>query len=228
MRRLIQISIPIIAILGTISAVTAFPFNRSWHMPATGVAGTNRAGAEGLYGTGGQQDKGIKCSHCHIDAAGEIDVSLTVTPPFGQMQGEDAYVPGASYTITVNLLGEHLSVGQMNNKNLMALAIEDASGQRAGRFISDAGQDSNACPVNDPYAGVQSPPGATTFMYGDCHGVLALDHPQRTSWTFDWTAPAAGAGDLTVFVGAVDGDTSGNSSLDDDVIERAIPLREGS
>ena len=65
-------------------------------------------------------------------------------------------------------------------------------------------------------------------MYGDCHAVLSLSHEGLTSWTFDWIAPVAGAGDVTMFVGMVDGDHRGDSSLDDDAVERAFPLREGN
>ena len=214
--------------------VVAFPFNRSWHESATGVAGQNRAGAGGLYGTGGRSDKGLRCSHCHIKGTtpyGQIGMTLTANPAFVKKNGEDAYVPGTRYTITVAMTGEHrFPAVAGENKNGVAVTIEDQSGARAGRFIADAGQDTNACPAQNPYpggAGAVSPAGKTTFMYGDCHGILPLDHKQLTSWTFDWVAPAAGRGDLTLHLGMVDGDTSGDSSLGDDTLERALPLREG-
>jgi hypothetical protein len=216
------------------AAVFAFPFNRSWHESSTGVAGTNRAGGGGIYGTGGRTDKGIKCSHCHIKGEGKIDVMVTAVPAF-PVSGDTKYVPGTRYTITVKLVGEHrggggATPGPTNNKNGMALTIENANGQRAGRFMADAGQDTTACPAQNPYpggTGPVSPAGKTTFMYGDCHAVLPLDHQALTQWVFDWVAPAAGAGDLTIFVGVTDGNTDGQSSLDDDTVERAMPLREG-
>jgi hypothetical protein len=220
----------LVCIGGFVTAAWAFPFNKSWHESATGVAGTNRAGAGGFYGTGGRTDKGIKCSHCHIKSEGKVGVNVTAVPAFVVAAADTKYVPGQRYTITVQLTGEHLRPGTMNNKNGMTATIENASGQRAGRFIADAGQDTNACPATNPYpggAGPVSPVGKTTFMYGDCHGVLPLDHPGLTQWVFDWVAPAAGAGQLTLFIGAVDGDSDGSSSLDDDVAERALQLREG-
>jgi hypothetical protein len=208
------------------AAVSAFPTPRSWHEPATGRAGTNRAGGAGRYGTGGRTDKGIKCSHCHIKGEGKIGMTLAANPPFVKVGGDDKYVPGQRYTITVAMTGEHRSPGPTNNGNGMAATIENASGQRAGRFIADAGQDSMACPVANPYP-TTPPAGKTTFLYGDCHGVLPLNFMGLTQWQFDWVAPAAGAGDLTIFVGMVDGNAGGDSSLDDDTLERAIPLREG-
>jgi len=228
------------AIVASSAAVVAFPFNKSWHESATGVAGTNRAGAGGYYGTGGKTDKGIKCSHCHILPAGTtsmIGITVTANPAFVVAGNDTKYVPGQAYVITIAMTGEHLGGGKgsndptsMNNHNGMAATIENANGQRAGRFQSDAGQDSNACPTQNPYPGMPgavSPVGKTTFMYGNCHGVLPLQLQKLTSWTFTWTAPAAGAGDLTLFIGMVDGDTDGNSSLNDDVQEKSIPLKEG-
>lgn len=217
-----------VAIAG--ATLAAMPFNRSWHESATGVAGTNRAGAGALYGTGGRGDKGIKCSHCHVKGAGTIGMTMTATPPFTIVGGDTKYTPGTRYTITVVMTGEHRNPGPTNNKNGAAVAIENASGQRAGRFIADAGQDTTACPQQNPYPGAPgavTPATKTTFMYGDCHAVLPLDRQGLTSWTFDWVAPAAGAGDLTMFVGMVDGDTGGESSLDDDTLDRAIKLYEG-
>lgn len=228
------------AIVASTAVTIAFPFNKSWHEAAWGSASTNRAGAGGYYGTGGRKDKGIKCSHCHILAPGvqsSIGVTVTTTPAFVVSGNDTKYVPGQTYMVTIALTGEHLGGGKgsndptsMNNKNSMAATIENANGQRAGRFVADSGQDTNACPAQNPYPGAPgpvSPVGMTTFMYGDCHGVLPLQHSKLTSWRFTWYAPAAGAGDLTLYIGMVDGDTDGHSSLDDDVLEKSIPLKEG-
>lgn len=234
MNKLIPLaSLGAIAIAG--ATLAAMPFNKSWHESATGVAGQNRAGAGGYYGTGGKLDKGIRCSHCHIKGAGTIGMTMNATPAFAMVNGDLKYAPTVRYTITIAMTGEHrggggATPGPTNNKNGTAVTIENASGQRAGRYIADAGQDSNACPAQNPYPGAPgavSPATKTTFMYGDCHGVLPLDRQALTSWTFDWVAPAAGAGDLTMHIGMVDGDSDGKSSLDDDSLERTIKLVEG-
>jgi hypothetical protein len=232
MRRYAAISLLAIAISTAMATfASAMPFTRSWHESASGVAGENRAGAGGIYGTGGRTDYGIRCSHCHVEGEGDIDVSISASPAFGSTGGELTYTPGARYRVTVRMTGEHRGPDTSGaNQNGMAATIEDASGRVAGRFIADAGQDSASCPASDPYPGGTStePSSATTFLYGDCHGVLPLTRDGLTAWTFDWIAPSAGAGDLTFFVGVVDGDTGGESSLEDDTVERAIPLREGS
>lgn len=235
MRRLLAISI-ITGSLGTSALALAFPFNRSWHEAATGVAGTNRAGAGGIYGTGGRTDHGVRCSHCHTGdrlgtctdpVTGRIDANITVTPPFGMSGAAKTYVPSQRYTITIDLVGEHRmrGAGQLNG---MAATIEDDSGQRAGRFITDSGADSMGCGPTSirprPSNIMEGHGGAgTTFVYGDCHGVLSVAEPGRARWTFDWVAPS-GSSNLTLFLGVVDGDTGGESSLCDDAIERAIPL----
>jgi hypothetical protein len=207
--------------------VWAFPAAHYWHDSATGRAGVNRAGAQARYGTGGRTDKGIKCSHCHIKGEGKIGITTTASPPFINAGGQDKYAPGTRYTITITMTGEHLNAGAtINNNNGMAATIENASGQRGGRFIADAGQDTNACPAANPYP-TTVPAGKTTFMYGDCHGVLPVANRGLTQWKFDWVAPAAGAGDLTMFVGMVDGNSGEESSLKDDTAERTFPLREG-
>ena len=235
------------------SVVFAFPTANFWHMPAAGnvpnptpydvtlVAGPNRAGAGGIYGTGGARDYGIKCSDCHVQTnnpnAGLIDATVTPVPPWQNVGGENGYLPGQQYVITVNLLNEHLGsdVGAPGNNNGFALAIEDASGNPAGVYVTDSGERSDACSATDPQVNSNT---FTTVVWGDCHAVLftglyqpggaSTPNVGRLSWTFDWIAPAAGAGDLTVFYGVVDGDTAAESSLDDDVKEGTIPLREGS
>ncbi len=208
----------------------AFPNEQFWHMPASGVAGTNRAGAGGIYGTGGRTDHGVRCSHCHIDGMGTIDLRVDATPAFYDRGGGDlGYEPGRRYTLSVNLLGEHARLMPTSmDVNGFSLAIENASGRVSGRMISDAGQDAMACPSTNPYPNAASrPAGRTTMMWGDCHAMLFIAFPRLTRWTFDWVAPAAGSGDLTMFVGVVDGDTGGDSSLDDDTLERTYPLLEG-
>ena len=49
-----------------------------------------------------------------------------------------------------------------------------------------------------------------------------------TSWTFKWTAPAAGAGPVTIYYGVVDGDHAGTDSKNDDVKQGTIRLNEGT
>jgi hypothetical protein len=144
------------------------------------------------------------------------------------VNGSSAYKPGQKYSITVTMTGEHKGLNQMmNNLNGMAITIEDASGKPKGIFESDTSPvvKSDACPAAYPAA--PGPATGTTYLYGDCHGVIFIPRTNTTTWTYSWTAPAAGTGPLTVFYGVVDGDANGKSSLDDDVKMGTVKLVEG-
>jgi hypothetical protein len=230
--RSLLVSLAAVAAVTVSARVGAFPFLKSWHDPSDGNSQPNnvRAGGGGIYASGAAQDWGLKCSHCHIDNAdqqGMISAMIDVSPPFDVVSGEQAYVPGARYTFTVDLVGEHLGTPGMNdNHNSLAVVAEDASGTRAGEYYTDSGVDSVVCPQVAPDKNDSTL--RSTYVYGDCHGILATEQNDVATWTFDWEAPAAGTGDVTVFYGIVDGNTHADSSLDDDVTEGNIRLVEGS
>ncbi len=219
----------------------AFPSHTFWHAAASGASGSagTRPGADGIYYTGGTTDYGMKCSHCHINnkqQQGSVSITVVPTPGWQSVSGSDGYKPGMQYMVTVNLVGAHLGAA-MDDQNGMNLTIEDANGAVAGVFTASIGSSSSAAACGtgtaaDPKPSGQPTQGQSTVIYGNCHGVLGLEHEAdgnaRTSWTFSWTAPAAGTGDVTIFVGAVDGDHDGTSSLDDDVAEASIVLKEGA
>jgi len=216
-------------VLSTTLGVLAFPKLKYYEQPATGndQPGGIRAGGGGLYGTGCAQDWGVKCSHCHINdnlQQGMITALIDVYPPFVDVNGEEGYVPGERYTFTFDLAGEHLINAE--NVNGIAVAIEDASGATAGDYFADSGVDSIGC-MSAPPAD-NDPTLMTTYVYGRCHAVLGTGKANAVSWTFDWQAPAAGGGELTLFYGIVDGDSAGDASLGDDVVEGTRKLQEGS
>src|SRR5262249_35490266 len=150
-------------------------------------------------------DFGITCAHCHVKAEGKIDLDLEFTPELPTVGGQQTYEPGATYQVVAKLVGEHLKgdacgklMGDtMPNVNNFAAAFEDASGNVAGRLASDSGQSAQSCPSTLP----SPPPAGTTATYGDCHAVVSMGGADHTSWTFSWTAPAAGSGPLIVFYG---------------------------
>ncbi len=229
-----RIGIAVLSVMIGAATAAAFPRNNSWHTAAWGNADSIRAEAGGIYGTGGQSDFGVRCSHCHTSdrlgsctdpVSGIIDFDLSVAPAFGSSGGDFTYTPGRRYQLTIHLTGEHRGLSTGHNLNGMAATIEDASGTVVGRFITDSGADSASCTTNLP-PGVDAVDGpGTTFVYGDCHAVLSISSDrEEDTWTFDWVAPSGVTGDLTLFVGVVDGDSFGESSLCDDVVERAIPL----
>lgn len=216
-----------LASIGGSAPAQAFPAVQYWHMPASGPAGVNRAGAEGIYGTGGRSDYGIQCAHCHIGAAGMIDVQVTAMPPFATQGNDQTYSPGQLYDIQVTLLNEHLWINMpMGNNNGFAATFEDPGGVIMGALFDDAGNTSTNCPAAAPVP----PPVSTTYVWGDCHGVV-YNHADMvfnvTAWSFQWQAPAVGAGEVTMWYGVVDGDGK-ETGLDDDVKQGNMRLLEGS
>jgi hypothetical protein len=242
--------IGLVASLPLVSAVAiAFPKAGAWHTAATAVS----PGASDIYATGGVSDWGLTCANCHIKAPGLINA--TVLPPGGwpKKNGLNAYVPDASYVVTVNLTGEHLAVNDaaFNNLNSFALTVEDQNGKPQGVFTTD-GTNLNKFLVSSNSASCLAKTAAlpplivgvfswenqqpmtytknqtgTTFLVGDCHAIVNLTIPNRTDWTFTWKAPKVGTGPLTVYYGVVDGSSHGLNSQDDDVKMGTVKLVEG-
>lgn len=213
---------------------------------AAGSPAPYPAGNVPIYGTGGARDYGVTCASCHTKAPGLIDASVVPTPAWQLINGNMAYKPGQQYSITVNLINEQKAVGQAaNNLNGMALTIENQNGQGVGIFANDAATPvtTNNCPAptfaslsgaaesNITTAAttylVSPASGGATAANGACYTVIFTARLNTTSWTFKWTAPAAGAGPATVFYGVVDGDSSGKNSTGDDVKQGKTLLVEG-
>jgi hypothetical protein len=194
-----------------------------------------RPGAEGVFYTGGSVDAGLRCSHCHIDNAkqqGKLTLAVTTVPKWQTASG-NVYKPGTAYDITVELVGEHLGDGTDNNG--MTASIEKADGFTAGVLVADVGgrSDSEACQTSSAPNPLTTDPKATetTVVFGDCRAILSVAHATqdkaRTKWHFRWIAPAAMSGDVKLFIAAVDGDKLSSSSLNDDVVEGVIVIKEG-
>lgn len=206
----------------------AFPFETSWHLAASGeTAGTpkNRAGAGGIYGLGSPNEFGIRCDHCHIDAEAAFQVQITATPDFITQGNSKLYVPGQQYDIQVAMIGEVHDLNPQNGPTLngFAASFESPDGTPLGTLVASNGSSDN-CPPTAP-AGVNGPTNRT-MVYGDCHGVIYEPQAGDTSWNFQWIAPSAGAGDLTMWYGVVDGNQQGASSLEDDTVQGRIDLQE--
>jgi len=226
-----------LALLCAAPSAFAFPFLNSWHTPAatpSGAAMQQRAGAGGIYGTGSSRDFGITCAHCHIKAPGKIDVSIVPTPAWTMKNGSPAYVPGQRYDLSVTMIpgagGELVGTGTNNNLNGFAATIEDAAGNPVGMFTTDTTPaiTSASCTATAPGT---NPTMGTTYLYGTagaCYNIVYIPRPGPTvNWRFSWTAPAAGKGQVTLFYGVVDGDSDGNSSVNDDVKQGTLKLLEG-
>ena len=112
----------------------------------------------------------------------------------------------------------------VNNRHVVAHEVLTER-LEASALASDSGQSASACP-----SAPQHNPSGTTLMYGDCHAVFSISDKttvNRASWTFNWTAPPAGAGPLLLYLGAVDGDCK-MDSLGDDVKMSRVPLAEAT
>lgn len=241
MKRIISLLAMTLALL-VAPAVHAFPNLYFWQTAAEAPNG----GASFLYGTGGATELGVTCALCHVKGPGLVGVNVTATPAFGQKNGSAAYTPGTVYSISVTLVNENKGLG-LGTKNLngMALTIENQTGQGVGLFTNDdtAGNTVNTMtcvqvPTTPPAAAGMLQAnliarGATTYLIspnttgGGCYTVVSVNTPNLASWKFTWRAPAAGAGPLTIFYGAVDGATGGSSSLMGDVKQGTLKLVEG-
>lgn len=208
------------------SIAHAFPDPRYWASPASCAAGAlpaNTPGAEGNLFTGALLDHSLRCSHCHVHPTGAIGATIAATPAFGtSTDGDYRVTTGTRYHITITMTGEHLheiTGTTATDHNVTNVVLEDDNGTRSGRLFSDSGQDSMACPAAVP-TGVPM----STLLFGDCHGVVGVGNFARTTWTFDWQAPATISGFVHMWVAMVDGDHGGTSSLGDDVYEHEYIL----
>jgi hypothetical protein len=158
-----------------------------FHQPASFEASATDGGGNRVYFDGSPRQKSYDCSACHNDVqrtiSAKIDWSPTVT---------GAYAPGTTYTITVSLAGEHAGFGTANNQNgFLAELIDD---QRMP-------------------AGMLAPPASGITQTIDDGAVIAGEGKELTMWTFNWTAPAAGQGAVTLHLGMVDGNGANNASV---------------
>lgn len=233
-------SIKRIAIIGglalagvaTAGALRAFPNVSQWTLdPSTNV----HCGGGGIYATGGAKDWGITCGMCHVAGPGNpqgmISATVSAMPAFTG----NKYIPGTSYLVTVNLVGEYLGKANAtqiaNNKNGMTATFEDASGTPIGALLGDS---QTSCPAASPTVPDLFLGATYTWSYGDCRVVAGLGvqgtgpapNFSLTKWNFKWKAPAAGNGTATMFYGVVDGDAS-QTSFGDDVKMGKLVLAEG-
>ena len=196
MRTLASITI---AVAITCAAAPAFAWDGPdmWYR----AADDPNPGGGGILGTGGAHDSGIKCTDCHVDRVAEPNLAFAMT--FSPALVGQAYVPGQRYTITAMLTGAQQGIGcgqsdpNMHNRDGFAASFEDVTGAPVGALASDSGGNQTNCTLSSP------PPPGTTALSGDCKVIYAMSTENVDTWTFTWTAPAAGA--VRIYWGAVDG-----------------------
>jgi hypothetical protein len=193
--------------IGSVIAIALFHAGAVYDKPP------GAGGGGGIFYTGADREHRWDCSACHRDAAGQIRITVTVQPSVLTDTGR--YTPGQRYHMIVKLEGEHLGMqSETANYNGFALGVFDQSGKQAG-LISGYAPD-------EIYAG------------GDAIVANAGQKPAETQWEFDWNAPAAGTGRVTLSVGGVDGNgggVMGGTQTDpwgDDVFIGGLTFDDGS
>ena len=179
-------------------------------------------GSGGLYYTGSRRDLGLRCAHCHVEAEGRIRADVSFTPSV-----DAGWMPGATYRVRVTMSGETKGLSgcapMIPNRNGMAAMLVGPGGFPVGQVSGD--QNGRQCGSRFPsVSGTQ-----TTVVFGDCEGAVGVQDGARslTSWQFDWRAPSAGAGQVALWLGVVDGDCVFDSYRDD-VYETRVDVPEGS
>lgn len=155
----------------------------AFHVGSTFAAAPGAGGAGRIYYVATPLERGWDCTMCHVDPPGKISLAVDVEP--STLFDDFRYVPGETYEFTVRLLGEHL--GQQagrSNFNALALAFTNPEGIYQG---SIGGFDPNE------------------FFDGSGAIASAGTRVGATDWTFQWTAPDAGTGPVSLYLGAVDG-----------------------
>ena len=143
----------------------------------------------------------LNCTQCHSGTinSGNGTSGITSDIPVG------GYVPGQTYTING-------AIGELGiNKFGFEMTAENAGGAKTGTFVlTDA--------VRTKFVNSNAAVSHTST------GSAALT-ASGTTWSFDWTAPAAGAGDVT-FYGAFNAVNSNSSTSGDQVYTTTLIASE--
>jgi hypothetical protein len=165
---------------------------RAYHTGVTFDRPPGAGGGGGLFYTGAPRERGWTCAACHVDPPVPVQVVVRIEP--GELLVDRVYVPGQTYDLTVTLEDERLGLSAgRSNFNGMAMTIMDESGAVAGDFSGFAAED----------------------FYVRGRSIIASSGTTVgvTEWSFRWTAPAAGRGEITLYLGVVDGNGA-NSPAD--------------
>jgi hypothetical protein len=214
-------------------------------------AAVTSASGEGIYFTGAPRFSHLGCTSCHTDGPGRAGVKLGADDP---ALFTDGYVPGRVYQIEVELL--HETLGPLGgpptcteppshgdtytyvpcNNNSFALETDRDDGP-TGKLCA-APPSGGGCPAPNLNTDetVVAPGGDAVFgnRTHDPTNLKVVSRNDATRWHFWWTAPPAGNGRVTFYVGVVDGDGGGSAGaaendqdpLGDDALEAAIPVFE--
>lgn len=213
MRRAWQRSLTAAA-LAFVAAIASPSVARAYHAGAMFDRPPGAGGGGGIFYTGSPLEHGWNCTLCHEDAPGKVRVLLKVEP--SELFQTFTLVPGQTYSFTATLDGETLGKSSpLSNYNTIAASFTDAKGIPVGSVGGFAAEDF--------YSGNAS----TIVSAGQKVGV--------TSWSFQYTAPDASAGPVTLHLAAVDGNGANSpptktltDPFGDDVFVAAVNFQAGA
>lgn len=143
---------------------------------------------------------GSTCNSCHSGAINTGNGMPSITAP-GLSNG---YIPGQTYTITANIVDASI------NKFGFEVTVErDADNSKIGTLIVTDGA-------------------RTKFVNGGnaiTHKSGGTGGSGSASWSFDWTAPPAGTGDVTFF-GAFNSANGNGSTSGDNIYTTSFQVNE--
>lgn len=148
----------------------------------------NSGGSAGGY-TGSPRDMGNNCTACHSGNAQLANDWITSNIPV------DGYISGQTYTITAT--GTHTGVVKFGFET----TSEDDAHNKKGTFVITNSTQTKLTNANKA---------VTHTAFG------TTPTGNTRTWTFDWTAPESGTGNIT-FYGAFNA-TNGNGSTSGDVV----------
>lgn len=204
---------PRVAVFAAFSAALLLPSAaRAFHAADTFSVPAPQGGGGFIYYTGSPRFRRWDCSACHIDAPGQMYFTIVSEP--AALLTEQTYDPEQIYDITVSMVGETKGLDSNANYNTFALEIIDQQLEPVRGFF---GFDENLMRT--------SPAGDIIFARGQ-------KNIEVTSWTFRWSAPAAGLGYVDMHLAGVDGNGADSVQLEqgdplgDDVFVGALRFAE--
>ncbi len=170
-----------------------------------GPAATVNRGFTGAPSAGGGTEG--NCGSCHNGGDfGTTELEITLVTGGDTLNG--SYVPGALHTVTVAISGDD--------------GADPAGYGFQAQFLQDA---------DNVQAGTMSNPGARTQVSDLDNGRSYAEHTSvnpNNSFTFDWTAPPAGTGEVTLYAVGNQVDGGGGTNNDNGSTQpTVIDLTEG-
>lgn len=221
----------IAAVLAMPAVALAFPTGDQFDFDAL-----KEDGGGGIPFDGAPRFAGHTCAVCHTEAPGRIGLHLEADKP---ELFTDGWKPNTVYHLRVVIqdawaaslstaAGDNCGFNSMPYKrcdeNGFALEMADGGGKPVGKYavmlnnqctVPMPGQDANTRVLTD----------GTAITHSGAHMGI-------TSWDFCWTSPAAGAGVITAYIAAVDGNGGDGTenfpqdTIGDDVTSGSVLMPE--